>query len=289
MAKFIITVDSSCDCDLIELKQKNIDVIYFSYQDDKNVYKDTMDINGYKKFYDDVRGGKVYKTSQINPQEYYDFFKNLLKENLPIIHVSLGSGLSNTINSIFIAISMLKEEYENVDIRPIDSKIASLGLMLLINKLVKYRDNNISVDEAYIKTQEVVDNVIAYYTTDTLTYFARGGRLSKVEAFFGNTFKINPILDCDKDGKLRVTDKVRGDKKALQKIIDKTKDNVIEPEKQQVLICHADASEKAEALGKKLVEEVGFSSYKSYFMGPIIGAHTGPGLVAIFFFGQKRT
>ena len=154
MAKFIITVDSSCDCDLMELKQKNIDVIYFSYQDEKNVYKDTMDINGYKKFYDDVRGGKVYKTSQINPQEYYDFFKNLLKENLPIIHVSLGSGLSNTINSIFIAISMLKEEYENVDIRPIDSKIASLGLMLLINKLVEYRDNNISVDEAYIKTQD---------------------------------------------------------------------------------------------------------------------------------------
>lgn len=288
MAKFIITIDSSCDCAIDELKQKNIKIIYFSYQDEKQIYKDNMNEANYKSFYENMKNGTVYKTSQINPQEYYDFFKELLKENLPIIHISLGSGLSNTINSIYLAISMLKEDFENVDIRPIDSKIASLGLTLLVNELVLLRDNNVDADEALLKVNGLVENTIAYYTTDTLTYFARGGRLSKVEAFFGNTFKVNPILDCDKEGKLRVIEKVRGSKKAIESIILKTKNNVIDPSNQRVLICHANAYEKAEELGKRLVGEIGFIDYKTYFMGPIIGAHTGPGLVAVFFFGKAR-
>ena len=288
MAKFIITTDSSCDCAINELKEKNIPVIFFNYSDEERIYKDTMDEKGYKAFYEKMKNGSVFKTSQLNPQEYYDFFKPLLKENLPIIHVSLGSGLSNTINSIYVASSMLKDEFPTCDIRPLDSKIASLGLTTLLNKLIECRDCDMGVDEAFEKVSNMVDKGHAYFTTDTLTYFARGGRLSKVGAFLGNALKINPVLDVDPRGGLRITDKVRGSHKAIETLTKRAKIAAIDAKEQTVYVCHADDENKAHLMGKKLVEEVGFKDYKVFFMGPIIGAHTGPGLVAVFFFGKER-
>ena len=288
MAKFIITTDSSCDCAINELKRKNIPVIFYNYSDEDRTYLDTMDESEYKSFYNKMRNGSIFKTSQINPQSYYDFFKSLLDENLPIIHVSLGSGLSNTINSIYIASSMLKEEYPNCDIRPLDSKIASLGLTVLIDKLIEFKESDMSADEAYEKISLLVDKGHAYFTTDTLTYFARGGRLSKVGAFLGNALKINPVLDVDPKGCLRIIDKVRGNVKAIDTLTKRVKIGVLNPQEQSVYVCHADDEEKAHFIGKKLVEEVGFKDYKVYFMGPIIGAHTGPGLVAVFFLGKYR-
>ena len=288
MKKFIITTDSSCDCAIDELNKNNIPVIFFNYSDEKQIITDDMNENNYKQFYDNIRQGTVYKTSQINPQSYYDFFKPLLKYNLPIIHVSLGSGVSNTINSVYLALGMLKEEFPACDIKPIDSKIASLGLTIMINKLIELRDAGVDANIAYKLVNNNVLKTIALYTTDTLTYFARGGRLSKVEAFLGNALKINPILDCDHNGKLRIVDKVRGSRKAINQMIARTINSVINPEEQTVLVCHADCEEKAHEIGKRLVDEVHFKDYKVYFMGPIIGAHTGPSLVAIFFEGKER-
>lgn len=289
MKKFIISIDSSCDCDIKELIEKDISVIFFKYSDEAFTFEDKMNINSYKNFYQQMRDGSVFKTSQINPLEFYNYFYPLLKENLPIIHISLGSGLSNTINSLQMAINQLKEDFPNSQIFPIDSKFASLGLTILLNKLYKYQQEGYDALTSYNKIKAIVDNVHAYFTTDTLTYFARGGRLSKVSAFIGNAIKINPILDVDPDGKLRIVDKVRGSKHAISRLIERCKYSVINPSEQEVLICHADCNDKAKEVGELLVDQVGFKSYKTYFMGPIIGAHTGPGLVAIFFLGKKRS
>ena len=289
MKKFIITTDSSCDCAIDELKQKNIPIVFFKYSDEAFTFEDKMNEKNYKNFYKQMVDGTIFKTSQINPLEFINFFKPLLNENLPIIHVSLGSGLSNTVNSAHIAVNQLKEEINNVDIKIVDTKFASLGLTLIINKLYKYQQDGISASEAYEKILTEIDNITAYFTTDTLTYFARGGRLSKVSAFLGNALKINPVLDVDPDGKLRIVDKVRGNNHAIQQVIKRVKSSVVDAPKQEVLICHADNIEKANLIGEKLVKEVGFKSYKTYFMGPIIGAHTGPKLVAVFFMGNKRS
>ena len=289
MSKFIITTDSSCDCSIDELKQKNIPVVFYEYTAGCKTFIDDMNEVNYKNFYNNMRNGVVYKTSQINPQRFYEFFKGLLDQNLPIIHVSLGSGLSNTVNSAHIAINMLQEDFPSCKIKVIDSKIASLGLMVIINQLIKLRDDNVVFDEAYEIVNSKVLTSIAYYTTDTLTYFARGGRLSKVEAFLGNALKINPILDCAPEGTLRIVDKVRGSKKAITQLTNRVKDAVVDPCNQYVLVCHADDEAKGHLVGQKLVEEVGFKGYKLYFMGPIIGAHTGPGLIAVFFEGKTRT
>ena len=285
---FLITIDSSSDCSIEELNKQNIPVISFEYTDGKNTFVDNMDESLYKNFYLKIKDGTVYKTSQINPNTYYNFFENQLKYNLPIIHISLGSGLSNSINNAKLAVELLKEKYPNSDIRIVDTKLASLGSVLIKNELLKYRNENLSINEAEEKINNIVDNLNAFYTTNTLTYFARGGRLSKIEAFFGNALKINPILDCDPDGKLIVIEKVKGEKKALDKLINRIKHSVINPKEQTIYICHADNEIKALTLANRLVNEVGFKDYKIYFMGPIIGAHTGPNLIAAFFFGKKR-
>lgn len=288
MKNFIISIDSSCDCNKDELNKKQVFVIPFKYNDGQTIYVDKQQEKGYKNFYMQMKSGKLYKTSQINPNEYYEYFKDLLKYNLPIIHISLGTGVSNTYNNALVAVEMLKEN-SNVNIKVIDSKLASLGLTMLMDDLINYDNLNLNVNQAYEKIMEKVEALNAYYTTDTLTYFARGGRLSKVEAFFGNALKINPILDCDPDGKLRVIEKARGERKALDVLVNKIKNSVIDPSNQTLYVCHADNEIKAINLAARLVKEVGFKNYKLYFMGPIIGAHAGPGLVATFFYGKKRS
>lgn len=288
MEKFIITIDSSCDATYDELKEKGIEVIAFHYSNDSQVYEDKMNICAHKEFYEKMRNGSVFKTSQLNPQEYYNFFKPLLKRKLPILHISLGSGVSNTINSIYIAKSLLQEENEFCDIRPIDSKLASAGLMILADKLLEFLKEGNNADEAYEKIMYYVEHLNTFYTTDTLTYFSRGGRLSKVEAFIGNALKINPILDCNPLGNLRIVEKVRGANKAIQHLIERVKSQVVDPKSQILYLCHADNEEKSRILAEKLVAYVGFKGYKMYFMGPIIGSHTGPGLLSVYFIGKKR-
>lgn len=287
MENYIITTDSSCDLKLSELEEKNIPVIYFRYTDGENVYVNDMNEGKFKEFYEMMRKGKNFKTSQINEIEYYNFFKEQLNKNQNIIHISLTEGLSNTINNARSAAEKLMSENVNANIKIIDTKIACLGLALIVEKAISYK--NLSIDEAYDRLLGDVNHLNTYYTTDTLKYFARGGRLSKVEAFIGGALRINPILDCHKDGKLRVTAKVRGEKHALDYIVSKTKENVINPSEQTLYICHADNIEKAKEVEERMRKEVGFKDYKTYFMGPTIGAHAGPGLVAVFYFGKPRS
>lgn len=289
MAKFIITVDSSCDYNIQELKENNVPVIFFKYSCDNTFYEDNMDENSYKDFYRKMKEGKVFKTSQINPQEYYDFFEKLLDQHLPIIHISLGSGVSNTINSCNIAISMLKDEYPTCDIRAVDSYLASSGLALLVLEGIKYRDANEDVETAYRKIMDLVPHLNTYYTTNTLTYFARGGRLSKVEAFIGNALKINPILDCNPAGALRVIEKPRGIINAHNHIIARIKQTAIDPKNSTFIMTNADNPVVAVQLAERIKRECGFKDYKLVNMGPIIGAHTGPGLLAMFYFGKERS
>lgn len=287
MENFIITTDSSCDLTLSELQEKNIPVILFRYTDGENVYENDMDEKKYKEFYEMMRKGKDFKTSQINELEYYNFFKEQLSLNNNIIHISLTEGLSNTINNARSAASRLMSENNNANIKIIDTKIASLGVALVVEKAKSYL--NLNIDEAYNKLIEDVDHLNTYYTTDTLKYFARGGRLSKVEAFIGGALRINPILDCHKDGKLRVMAKVRGEKHALDFVVDKVKESVVNPSSQTLYICHADNEDKAIEIKERMQKEIDFKDYKIYPMGPTIGAHAGPGLVAVFYFGNSRS
>ncbi len=287
MNDFIITTDSSCDFSLNELKEMNVFPLPFKYNNGISFKEDTMEEKDYKEFYQKMRDGVVWKTSQINPQEYYDFFKKLYdKYHLPILHISLGSGVSNTVNSLAIAINLLEEE--GIIVKGIDSKIASLGVGLIVCSACDLKNKGKSFEETYEELLKLIPNVNTFYTTNTLTYFARGGRLSKVEAFLGNALRVNPILDVNPSGNLRVIDKCHGSNKTLKRLIARIKSTVIDPQDQTLFITHADNLERAKEVAIILVNECGFKNYRLTFMGPIIGAHAGPGLIAVFFKGKER-
>ncbi len=284
MKNFVVSVDSSCDTTSEELDKMGIYHISFDYTDGTNVIKDDMKEETLKTFYENIRKGVVYKTSQINHEEYLKFFKDIeQKENLPILHISLTKGLSCTLDN---ALACKKEL--GVDLEVVDAKMASVGLFVLAKEAIKLQSEGVSFKEVTKKINELVLYVNTFYTTNTLTYFARGGRLSKAQALFGNIMLINPILDCDLEGHLRVIRKVRGEKAAKKTFIDIMKDTVNCPENKELYICHADNLEGANKLKEDILKNITFKSVEIHFMGPIVGAHTGPGLLACFYVGKLR-
>lgn len=288
MKKFNITTDSSCDHILDELTKKGIDVIYFPYTCEGKEYHSSLDKDDYHKFYEEMRNGKVFRTSQINMQEYYEFFKRKLKDNLPIIHISLTEGLSNSINNAREAAKLLKNEYPDSLIINIDSRIASLGVGLVVDEAYKLQQAGKEASEVEEYLLEFVKRVNTFYVTDTLTYFARGGRLSKVAAFIGNALKMNVILDCNPIGNLRIVKKIRGSKAANEFIINKICETVEDAENQTLYICNAENPTKANELGQIIKDKAHFKDCLITDMGMIIGAHTGPALVAFFYVGKVR-
>ena len=283
--KFLVTCDSACDMPRELLDSIEAYVIPFEYSgliDGKDeVFVDSMNTNDYKVFYDNMKKGVVYKTSQINIDRYMDFFTSLKDKNLPILHISLTSALSNTIENACYVASELKKD--GMDIRVVDGCIASLGLGLLINKACKARDNGESIEDAIKEIEGISQNLGVYYTTNTLKYFARGGRLSKTSSIIAAALKINIVLDCEKDGKLRTIAKCHGRNKEKRFITDHIKETALDPKNHVIYVCASDCKDEAIKYAAELVKEVGFKYYCLTDMGPIIGAHAGPGLIALFY------
>ncbi len=283
--KFIVTCDSACDMSKEFIDSLGAYVIPFEYTGnvggDVEVYTDTMNANDYKEFYSQMRKGTNFKTSQINVDRYLEFFTSLKDLNLPILHISLCNALSNTIeNAQYVAKELAKE---GMEIHIVDSKIASLGIGLLICKACKLRDEGKDINEVEEEVKKVSDHLGVYYTTNTLTYFARGGRLSKTSSLIASLLSINVILDCDKSGALRTIAKCHGRTKAKQYILKHIKESAADPKSQVIYVCASDCKDEAVQFAAEIVKEVGFKYYCLTDMGPIIGAHAGPGLIAVFY------
>lgn len=289
MSKFIITIDSSCDGNIKELNNMGVDVICYHYSDGLTDYLDDMDPLRGKQFFNRMREGTKYSTSQLNQFTYYQFFKKNLEINKNIIHISLTEGLSSSINQARLAAKQLKEEDNEVNIEIIDSLIACNGELVVLDKALQLqKENKLDVHEAKEEIQNFASSVNTHYTTNTLTYFVRGGRLPKVVGFVGNVLRINPVLICAPNGNLKVEKQLRGKKAAYKYIVDQAKANAQFPDEQTLYICHADNLEGANEMKELLCNEVGFKNVKIYQMGPIIGSHTGPGLIAVFYIGKRR-
>ena len=247
-----------------------------------------MDPNRNKIFFSNMRKGTKYSTSQLNQMSYYQFFKENLTQNKNIIHISLTEGLSSSINQARLAASQLKEEDNSINIEIIDSLIACNGELVVLDKALELQKENKDIFEASEELRKFAHTVNTHYTTDTLTYFVRGGRLPKVVGFVGNMLRINPVLICSPTGHLKVEKQLRGKKAAYRYIVDEAIKNAQHPDMQPVYICHADNIEGANEIKELLFKEVGFKEAKIYQMGPIIGSHTGPGLIAVFYVGKRR-
>ena len=285
---YIIATDSGCDLSLKKLQNLNVVPLFMHYTINDEIFTDDMNEENLKIFYDKMKNGDCPKTSSINTQDFYDFFKDLLKQGLPILYISLGSGISGTYDNAVFAANQLREENENNVIYVLDSTCACAGYGLMVVKASELRKNGASFEECFLEIESMKHKVSPFYTTDDLTYLYRGGRVKKGKMIIAHALNIRPILDLDYDGRLRVCDKARGEKNTYDKIVEKIKNKVIDPENQILYISHSFCEKKARVFADYIRSQVPFKNYYITNIGPIIGSHTGPGLVAAFIVGKDR-
>lgn len=289
MSNFIVITDSTADLPKNYVKENEIEVINLKYIMDGETYgaDKELDVN---TFYKMMREEKMPTTSQVNPEEGKELFLRLREKNKTMLCLSFSSGLSGTYNSMRIAADEVMLEYPDTKICVIDTLSASLGEGLIVYKAIKLRKEGKTLEEVVTWVEKHKLNFIHMFTVDDLNHLYRGGRVSKTVAFIGTLAGIKPILHVDDEGHLMPVAKVRGRKKSLIALVDhmEQKMGAFKTENDIIFISHGDAKEDAEFVQDEIKKRFGIESYLINYIGPTIGAHSGPGTVALFFMGDKR-
>lgn len=288
---FKLVTDNVADLPREYLKEHNVDFMSLSYILDGEEYGKERELDC-KDFYGMMRSGKMPTTSQVNPQEARVFFEECIGENQEILYIAFSSGLSGTYNSGRIAAEEVMEEHPDVKIVVVDSLAASLGEGLLVHKAVRLRDQGKSLEEAAEWLESHKLNLVHAFTVDDLFHLHRGGRVSRTAAILGTLVSIKPKLHVDDEGHLILIGKVRGRRKSLDSLVDYMEEKMgswkQENKEDYVFISHGDALEDAEYVKKKVQERFGMEHFLINNVGPVIGAHSGPGTIALFFMGDSR-
>lgn len=287
MREFVISADSTVDLPKQFLEEKQVPVVSLSYIIDGATYKDGEGLTS-KEFYDKIREGAMPTTSQVNPEQARDLFEPILKEGKDILHIAFTSGLSGTYNSCRIAAEELREEYPDRKIVVVDSLCAASGGGMLLYKALELKEQGKSFDEIATWVEEHKLHVCHDVTVDDLFHLHRGGRVSKTSAVLGTIIKIKPIIHVNDEGKLIVIGKERGRKKALQTLVERMEEKSQGFENDIVVITHGDALEDAEYVKGLIEEKFGITNIMINPLGTVIGSHTGPGVIALFYMGNRN-
>jgi DegV family protein with EDD domain len=290
MRNYVIITDSTTDLSEEIIKELGINVIPLTFEMDGKTFKDRTDKNqlDLHEFYDKLRNGAKSVTSLVNSEEFIDFFEPILKEGNDILYIAFSSALSGTYNSSIIAKDELLEKYPESKIICIDSKAASAGEGLLVYSAVKKKEDGLSLDELEEWVQEYSPKVCHWFTVDDLNHLKRGGRVSALSATIGTALNVKPILHVDNEGRLIPMEKVRGRKKSIQTLMEHLDKTIMNPEQQDIFIGHGDTLEDAEFLAGLIREKYNVRNIFINTIGPVVGSHTGPGIIALFFFGKER-
>lgn len=293
MGDYILSCCSTADLTEEHFKQRNINYICFHFELDGKTYMDDLGKSvPFDEFYQAMIDGAETKTSQINADEFEKYFEQFLKEGKDILHLCLSSGISGVINSAIIAKNNLQERYPDKKIYIVDSLGASSGYGLIMDKLADLRDQGRTVDELYDWVEKNKLNLHHWFFSTDLTFYIRGGRVSKTAGIVGGILGICPLLNMDHEGRLIPRFKIKGKRKVIRTIVDKMEefaDGGLEYA-EKCYMCHSACYEDARAVAD-LVEQR-FPNLKGNVeindIGTTIGSHTGPGTVALFFWGSKR-
>ncbi len=294
MNKFLLSCCSTSDLNVKHYKDRGIRYICFHYFLDGIEHKDdfgeTLPIS---EFYKKMEQGAMTKTSQLNAQDYYNYFENLINEGYKeILHLTLSSGISGTINSARIAVNMINEKYKDVKIYIVDSLAASSGYGLLMEKLADLKDEGKSIEEVRDWAENNRLFINHWFFSTDLKYYVRGGRISRTSGFFGNMLHVCPLLNVNDEGKLIPREKIIGKKKVINAIVQKMIENAKDGKdyNDYCYISHSAVFEDAKAVKDKIEDY--FPNLKGkveiFDIGTTIGSHTGPGTVALFFVGKER-
>ena len=293
MNEYILSCSSTADLSEEHFRNRSISYICFHYELDGVQYPDDLGNSiPFDKFYAAMANGADTKTSQINVDEYINYFEPFLKEGKDILHLSLSSGISGTINSAMVAKDTLLEQYPDRTIYIVDSLAASSGYGLLMDRLADLRDEGISLSEVY---EWALANRLKlnhwFFSTD-LTFYIKGGRISKASGFIGGMLNICPLLNVNNLGKLIPRYKIRTKRKVIHTVVDKMEECIEEGRDYsgKCYISHSACYEDARAVADLIEERFPHLDGKVLInnVGTTIGSHTGPGTVAVFFWGKER-
>ncbi len=290
MNSYVFMTDSDSDLPYRYLENSDIHMVYMPYMLDGKEYFDDLGKNGkQKEYFDAMRAGAAPVTSLLPTAAYLEYFEPLLADGKDILFLAFSSKMSSTIQNIYAAREELLAKYPERTLRVVDTLSISAPQFLLILNAYKLYEAGKSMDEV---AQWVEDNKLkaqAFFSVDDLKYLRRGGRISAASATLGTMLDLKPIIVEAKNGSLVAAEKVQGRKKAIRTMVERTAQNILNPGEQTVIIMQADAPEDAARLEAMLRERIPeLQSVEQVYVGPVIGAHCGPGTVAICFMGKER-
>ena len=287
MKKYVIFTDSSCDLSEKAIAERGISYASLSFRfDDSSKEYRNGDMSA-SDFYEKMRKGGVAKTAAANSEDFINGFTPLLEKGLDILYIGFSSALSTTFNSARLAANELKEKYPERKIFTVDTLAASAGIALLIDSLLKMQNEGATIEQVRDFAEKSKLNICHWFTVDDLVYLKRGGRVSPTTAFVGNMLGIKPILHVDNEGRLTSLSKARGRRASIIALADKYGESA-SPMGGRAYISHSDCESDALLLAEILKEKYGAKTELITNVGPVIGAHSGPGTLALFFYGKER-
>ena len=285
-----IVTDSGIDMPKAWIDQQDsFRVLSLSYLMDDVTYVSDGTDESIKRIYDSMRDGKMLKTSQVTPDMWENCFRDLLAAGHDVLTITFSGGLSGTSAAAFMAADEVREDYPDRKLLVIDSLQASAGEGLMVRYALDNRAKGMSIEDNAAWVQQNVQNFIAWFTVDDLMHLHRGGRVSATSAIVGSLVRIKPIMRVDENGKLAVYEKCPGRKRSIRVLADKIIADIVNPEGQILHISHGDCFEEAQQLADLLKAALPIADVQISYVGSVIGAHTGPGVIAVFCKGENRT
>lgn len=281
-----LITDTTCDLPASYYEDHSVEAVSLSFEINGMQYS-ANDMSD-KDFYDQMRNGALTKTSQCTPEIFETVFTKYLEQGIDVLYLAFSSGLSGTFNSANIARDTLLEKYPDRKIILVDSLCASLGEGLLLDYAVKKRDEGVTIEELAEYIESIKLNLCHMFTVDDLKYLFRGGRVSRTAAIAGTLLGIKPVLHVDNEGHLVPVAKVRGRKASLNMLIDEMAKKSKGFENKTIAISHGDCLADAQYVANQVKNKFGYDTCIINYVGKVIGSHSGPGTLALFFMGSER-
>ncbi len=290
MRDYVIMTDSCCDLTDQMARELELEVLPLTMHMDGEDYPNDLAGTAIsnQEFYKRIRAGKLATTSAVNVGQFQDAMRRVLESGRDIVCVCFSSALSTTYQSAVIAAEDLRAEFPEAEIHVVDSLSASLGQGLLLYLAVEQKRKGLTAAELAKWVEDNRLTVCHWFTVDDLNFLKRGGRVSATTALLGTMLSIKPIMHTSDEGKLVPVGKARGRKAAIAALLDKIEALGIHPEKQTMFICHADCEADAKAVAQTIQDRFGTPTVHINYIGPVIGSHTGPNTMGIFFVGTQR-
>lgn len=290
MNNYVIITDSCCDLPDSMAREMGLSLIHLKVLVEDKTYTNWLDWREIPAgdFYDLMRAEKTASTSAPSIGDFVHVAEPILQAGKDILYLGFSSALSSTVSTGMLAANELMEQYPDRKVLCVDSLCASLGQGLFVHLVWEKQQAGATLEEAYAFAKDLVPNLCHWFTVNDLHALQRGGRVSKTTAVLGSALQIKPILHVDDEGRLTKLGTVRGRKASLAALKDRLKETITNPEEQTIYISHGDCEEEARLLADMIAKEIPVKGFVFNHVGPVIGAHTGAGVIALFNVGSHR-